>query len=362
MKISSLEIENFRNYKSASVKFDGGLNVIFGDNATGKTNMLESVYMASMLHSPRTLKDKELIKIGEEKASIKVVVDKKYKKYRIDIQIDESGKKRVMIDKIPVQRAGELLGVLGVVFFSPDEMKLIKESPQERRRFMDIGLSQQQKSYFICLQRYNKLLKQKNNLLKNYNHSDHADEMLDVWDLSLAKEGAIIISKRVEYIQTLNQAANRFHKEISMQKEELKLSYETTIENFDNVEKELYQKIVASREKDKELGFSTVGPHRDDIKIEINGKDSRKYASQGQQRSIALSMKLGEVVIYKDEIGEPPVLLLDDVLSELDETRQTMLLKMTEGFQTIITTCNDFTVDCPAKIIKISNGKVVGEG
>lgn len=359
MKILSLELKNFRNYPYALVEFDDGLNVLYGKNASGKTNMLESVYLCSVFHSPRTTKDKEMILLGQSKAQIRLTIEKKFRKHSICLQIDEQGKKKVAVDGIPVNRAGELLGVLGVVFFSPDEMKLVKESPNERRRFLDVGLSQQQKAYFLALQRYNKTLKQKNNLLKEYKFNPNIDDMLDVWDLGLAKEGAVIIQKRMEYIATLNDAAGKFHSALSSEKEALTLSYEcgAKTEKTD-LQNELYEAIVAARQKDKELGFSTVGPHRDDIKIEINGKDSRKFASQGQQRTIALAMKLGEVVIYKNEIGEPPVLLLDDVLSELDNTRQTLLLEMTKGFQTILT-CTEYTLPNPAKQIRISDGKVI---
>ncbi len=334
-----------------------------GHNASGKTNMLESIYLSSIFHSPRTTKDKEMVLIGESKANVKIIIERKFSKHTISLQIDEQGKKKVAVDNIPINRAGELLGVLGVVFFSPDEMKLVKESPQERRRFLDVGLSQQQKSYFLALQRYNKTLKQKNNLLKEYKYNKNIDDMLDVWDMGLAKEGAIIIKKRMEYINILNHSARKFHFALSSEKETLVLSYESgskTDCNVEDIEQNLYKAILNAREKDKELGFSTIGPHRDDIKIEINGKDSRKFASQGQQRTIALAMKLGEVIIYKNEIGEPPVLLLDDVLSELDETRQKLLLKMTQGFQTILT-CTEYNLPNQAHKINIQDGKVVGE-
>lgn len=361
MKIVSLELKNFRNYTHALVEFKDGLNVLYGKNASGKTNMLESVYLCSIFHSPRTTKDKEMILMGESKAQVKIVLESKFRRHTINLQIDEQGKKKVAVDNIPVNRAGELLGVLGVVFFSPDEMKLVKESPGERRRFLDVGLSQQQKSYFLALQRYNKTLKQKNNLLKEYKFNPNIDDMLDVWDAGLAKEGAIIIQKRMDYIATLNDAARKFHYALSGEQETLALSYESgskTDCDAKVLESELYKSIIGARKKDKELGFSTIGPHRDDIKIEINGNDSRKYASQGQQRTIALAMKLGEVVIYKNEIGEPPVLLLDDVLSELDQDRQSMLLKMTEGFQTILT-CTEYDLKNPATLFHISGGSVV---
>ena len=361
MKILSLELNNFRNYKHVAVDFKDGLNVLYGKNASGKTNMLESIYLCSIFHSPRTTKDKEMVLIGEDKATVSLVLQTKYKKQTINLQIDEKGKKRVLVNNIPLNRAGELFGVLGVVFFSPDEMKLVKESPQERRRFMDVGLSQQQRSYFSALQRYNKTVKQKNNLLKEWRGNRNIDDMLDVWDTCLAKEGAVIISKRLAYIETLNDAASKFHTAISSEKEKLVLSYESTIKaesskvNVADIEKQLYESIVNSRAKDKELGYCTVGPHRDDIKIEINGKDSRKFASQGQQRTVALALKLGEVIIYKNEIGEPPILLLDDVLSELDIGRQKLLLEMTDGFQTILT-CTEYTLDDKGNRIYVNEG------
>lgn len=361
MRILSLELKNFRNYNQASITFKDGLNVLYGKNASGKTNMLESIYLSSIFHSPRTTKDKEMILMGEKWASIKVVIERKYARHTINLMIDEQGKKKVAIDGIPINRAGELLGVLGVVFFSPDEMKLVKESPSERRKFLDIGISQQQKSYFVALQRYNRTLKQKNNLLKESRNASNLNDMLDVWDIALAKEGAIIIKKRIEYINILNDSARKFHYALSGDKEILTLSYESgskTDCNVEDIENNLYKAIVNAREKDKELGFSTIGPHRDDIKIEINGKDSRKFASQGQQRTIALAMKLGEVIIYKNEIGEPPILLLDDVLSELDENRQKLLLDMTKGFQTILT-CTEYRLPNHATLFKIEDGKII---
>lgn len=360
MKIVSLELKNFRNYTYASVFFEDGLNVLYGENASGKTNMLESVYFSSVFSSPRTTKDKEMVQMGKDAATIKLVIEKKYRKHTIVIQIDGASKKKVAVDGVPVNRAAELLGVLGVVFFSPDEMKLVKESPQERRRFLDIGLSQQQKSYFVALSRYNHTLKQKNNLLKEFRQANNVDDMLDVWDAGLAKEGATIIARRKEYIATLNDAAKKFHYILSGEKENLALSYESGAKTDcpqEELEANLLAALRASRDKDKELGYSTVGPHRDDIKIEINGKDARKFASQGQQRTTALAMKIGQVVIYRDEIGEPPVLLLDDVLSELDENRQHVLLDLVNGFQTLLT-CTEYKLDNPATLFEVKDGSI----
>ncbi len=357
MKITGLSLTNFRNYESQQVSFDGGLNVLYGKNASGKTNLLESVYICSLLKSPRTTKDKELIRMGEKSAKVILTVEKKFRSHKVSILIDESGKKKVAIDGIPVSRAGELLGVLGVVFFSPDELKLVKESPGERRSFLDMGLSQQQKSYFQALQRYNKTLKQKNNLLKESRFADNLDDMLDVWDIGLAEQGATIIRKRMEYVAELGKYASEAHKTISSGKENLTLSYETAVKTEGDIRRNLEEALLSVREKDKELGFSTIGPHRDDIKIEIDGIDARKFASQGQQRTIALAMKLGEVELYKNETGETPVLLLDDVMSELDKTRRDILLNSTKGVQTILT-CTEFDGE-GARLFEVKEGKVI---
>jgi len=362
MKILSIELKNFRNYTSQTISFKDGLNVLYGDNGAGKTNVIESVYLCSTLQSPIATKDKEMIKKGELKASIKMNLQKKFRSHSISIQIDAQNKKKVLIDGIPVQRAGELLGVLGVVFFSPNETKIVKESPQLRRHFLNTALSQRQKSYFVSLQKYNKILMQKNNLLKEYKTTTNVDEMLDIWDSSLAKEGAIIISKRIEYIKELNDASKKYHKILSDGKEDLSLEYETNVKidynDLTSLEKNILTEIKANRLKEKELGFATVGPHRDDLNIELNGDDARKYASTGQQRSITLSMKLGEVEIYQKEMGETPVVLLDDVLSELDEKRQNILMDLTTGTQTILTDTK-YNLLHPATLIKVEHGTIV---
>lgn len=358
MKIISLKLENFRNYETLDLTFKDGVNVISGKNGAGKTNILESVYLSSLFGSPRTTKDKEMVRFGAEKARVKLTIEKKFRRHTIAMQIENNGKKKVLADGIPVKRAAELIGILGVVFFSPDEMKLVKETPSERRKFLDVGLSQQQKTYFIALSRYNKVLKQKNNLLKDAYKTNGADDMLSVWDAQLAEYGAIVVEKRRKYVEALNELASEAHKKISGGKEELKLSYETpfTAESEDALRAEFCDRLEKAREKDKQLGFSTIGPHRDDISIEINGADGRKFASQGQQRTIALSMKLGEVGLFEKESGESPVLLLDDVLSELDEGRREVLLGIAKKAQTLIT-CTEFEGEGADRMIAVSDGK-----
>lgn len=359
MKILSLSLENFRNYTECNLTFSDGINVLCGKNGAGKTNILESVYLMSLFTSPRTTKDKEMIKFGCPYARVRMTIERKFRRHTLAMQIEQNGKKKVLVDGIPVRRAAELIGILGVVFFSPDEMKLVKDTPAERRRFLDVGLSQQQKTYFIALSRYNKVLKQKNNLLKEAFKNSSSDDILSVWDAQLAEYGALIVAKRREYVRELNAQASVFHDRISGGKEKLELGYETplTAQSAEELKAELAEKLLAAREKDKQLGFCTVGPHRDDIMIQINGLDGRKFASQGQQRTIALAMKLGEVGLYEKESGEKPVLLLDDVLSELDEERRATLVRLTEGAQTFITCTEYDTAQRADRTVKVDAGR-----
>lgn len=361
MRIKSLYLENFRNYDRQTFVFSEGLNVICGANGAGKTNALESVFVLSLFRSPRTAKEKELVRFESDHAKVKAVVEKKYGSGTIDLFIDAAGKKKALVGGLPIKRAAELVGVLGTVMFSPDEMRLVKETPAERRRFLDIGLSQQQRAYFVALMRYNKVLKQKNNFLKECFGDLHADDMLSVWDVQLAEYGASIAARRKKYVSILDKEAAVVHARLSDDKEKLSLGYECAAEgqSEDEIKTELLAALEKSREKDKKLGFCTVGPHRDDIAISINGLDGRKFASQGQQRSVALAMKLAEAEIYKKEKGEYPVLLLDDVLSELDAGRQKKLIELTEGMQTILT-CTEFSLPVQAKKFLIKDGVVTG--
>ena len=354
MRISGLYLKNFRNYKEEKAAFLPGLNVICGKNAMGKTNMLEAVYLSAVARSPRTFKDKELIMEGAEYSTIVCQVEKKYRSHKIEIHIDQRGKKRVIIDSIPVNRAGELLGILNVVYFSPDELKLIKEAPENRRKFLDISLSQQQKSYFNALSSYTKALKQKNNLLKTGCHGKDADGMLDVWDETLATHGATLVKKRFDFLSSLAPMAKEIHASISKGSEEMTLTYEA---DYETTKEGILNALLRSREKDKKLQYTSAGPHRDDIKIEINGKDVRKFASQGQQRTAALSLKLAEMKMFRQETGEVPVLLLDDVLSELDETRKEILINMAQSCQTLLT-CTEYIGE-RSRLFTIENGKII---
>lgn len=343
MHIESVTLKNFRNYENRTVDFDNGLNIIIGKNASGKTNLIESIYCAGIGKSPRTNKYKEMIKWGSEYAYIKVILKKNQTTHTIEYSIDNQDKKRIAIDGIPLVKLSEILGMLNIVFFSPDEMKLVKESPVERRRFMDISLSQQNKNYFNALSKYNNIIAQRNKLLKEQKDSPSLKEMLYGWDKQLADYGAIIISKRYEFIKKIKVFASKTHSEISENKEDLTLEYECDIPNdtIENLKKNFFEKLTENYEKDMSLQYTSFGCHRDDIAIKINNIDVRKFGSQGQQRTVALSLKMAEIYFFESETGEKPVLLLDDVLSELDSGRRQKLIELSAGLQTMIT-CTDF--------------------
>ncbi len=343
MYIESVTLKNFRNYEKRTVEFKDGLNIVIGKNASGKTNLIESLYCAGIGKSPRTNKYKEMIKWGSDFAYIKVVLKKNKTTHTIEYSIDNQDKKRIAIDSIPLVKLSEILGMLNIVFFSPDEMKLVKESPVERRRFMDISLSQQNKNYFNALSKYNNIISQRNRLLKEQKDAKILKEMLYGWDKQLAEYGAIIISKRYEFIEKIKVFAQKMHCEISENKENLSLEYECDIENSDKetLSQKFFEKLYENFEKDMSLQYTSFGCHRDDIAIKINDIDARKFASQGQQRTVALSLKLAEIYFFESETGEKPVLLLDDVLSELDMGRRQKLIELSTGLQTMIT-CTDF--------------------
>ena len=354
MYIESVTLKNFRNYEDKTVDFKDGLNIVIGKNASGKTNLLESVYCSGIGKSPRTNKAREMIRWGSDNAYIKVILKKQYSRHIVEYFIDSADKKIIKIDSIPLVKQSEILGMLNIVFFSPDEIKLIKESPQERRRFSDISLSQQNKKYLFSLSKYNNILAQRNKLLKESRDIKALPEMLYGWDVQLAEYGAYIIAKRYEFVEKIQVFAKKIHSEITDEKEDLELEYESNVERgeTDKMKEIFFQKLRANLEKDMNLLYTSFGSHRDDIAIKINGIDVRKYGSQGQQRTVALSLKLAEIYLFESEVGEKPVLLLDDVLSELDASRRQKLMELSSGLQTIIT-CTDFDMDLERNTVLI---------
>lgn len=357
MKIKSLELTNFRNYKSQKITFSENLNIIVGNNAQGKTNLLESIFICAIGRSPRTSKDKDLVNWNEKFAKISLDIVKNIGNKEIDIFLFPNQNKAIKIDKIGIKKMGQLMGNFNAIYFSPDELKLIKESPDERRRFMDIDLCQFDKNYFYTLHEYNQILQQRNKLLKN-SDSSVLKETITIWNEQLAKNGAKIILSRLKLIENLKKHAIDIHKNLTSGKEELSLTYQGYIAEDENALKNLLlKKYEENIDKDIKLGYTTVGPHRDDIKIESNNIDLRSFGSQGQQRTASLTLKLAELQVFHDHLGEYPVLLLDDVLSELDDSRQNKLLEYVSNIQTLVT-CTDFPYDIPHVKYIVDNGNI----
>lgn len=360
MIIKEITLKNFRNYENETIKFQEGLNVVIGRNAMGKTNLLESIYCCAIGKSPKTTKYKDLIKMGQDFARIKVILQKKYRDHTIEFTIDNKETKKIKIDGVPLSKLRDLVGYMNIIFFSPEEIKMIKEGPQERRRFIDISLSQQSKSYLYSLTKYNEILANRNKLLKENFADENIKEMLIIWDSQLAKEGASIIKKRYEFVENLKKAAKIAHAELTGNEEDLEIAYESLVDNIDQKEMEnaIYNKLIENADKDISLRFTSIGPHRDDIAIVSNGIDMRNFGSQGQQRTCALSLKLAEITLFENEIKEKPILLLDDVLSELDEFRRNKLMELSSELQTMIT-CTDFDMDIKHNEIRVQNGKII---
>lgn len=332
MIVESVKLSNFRNYDSLELKFDKGTNLFYGNNAQGKTNILESVYLCGTTRSHKGSKDREIIHFGEEESHICMNIRRGDIPYRIDMHLKKNKTKGIAINGMPVKKASELVGLGNFVFFSPEDLCIIKNGPAERRRFVDMELCQLDKIYLYHLSNYNKILIQRNKLLKDFSFYSEAEPMLDVLDEQLVQFGSVIMKRRMEFVKELNEIIRTIHSNLSGGKEELAVEYEidTTIEEF-------AKKLSMNREKDIRNRVTNEGPHRDDLGFLIGGIDIRKYGSQGQQRTAALSLKLAEIEIVKRNIKDTPVLLLDDVLSELDSSRQRYLLESIHDVQTMIT-------------------------
>ena len=332
MNIRSIELKNFRNYENLEISFDEGTNILFGDNAQGKTNILEAAYMSGTTKSHKGSRDKEMIRFGEEEAHLKTVVARGGREYQIDMHLKKNRAKGIAIDKIPIKKASELFGILNIVFFSPEDLNIIKNGPAERRRFLDSELCQLDRIYLADLTNYNKILAQRNKLLKDMIYRPGLSDTRPVWDMQLIETGKKIIRRRKQFVDELREIVSDIHYRISGGKEELFLKYEP---NIDDIFFE--DELSRAKEKDKKLCQTSVGPHRDDLLFSIGDIDIRKYGSQGQQRTSALSLKLSEIELVRKSISDTPVLLLDDVLSELDSSRQNYLLNNISDTQTIIT-------------------------
>lgn len=357
MIIKSIELQNFRNYEDLNISFDEGTNIFYGDNAQGKTNILEAAYLSGTTKSHKCSKDKEMIRFGEQESHIRTVVVKKDKEYQIDMHLKNNRSKGIAINKVPIQKASELFGILNMVFFSPEDLNIIKNGPAERRRFLDSELCQLDKIYLSDLTTYNKILNQRNKLLKDMVYRPDLKDTLPVWDMQLVETGRKIIRRRKQFVDELNEIVHDIHYRISGEKENLLLQYEPSIEDIF-----FEDELSRVKERDMRQCMTSVGPHRDDLLFSIGEVDIRKFGSQGQQRTSALSLKLSEIELVKRSIHDTPVLLLDDVLSELDSNRQNYLLNSIHDTQTLITCTgldefvkNRFQIN---KIFKVVQGTV----
>ncbi len=361
MHIKTLSLKNFRNYESEEITFSDGINILTGANAQGKTNAAEAIFFLCTGYSPRANRDRLVIKNGTETAEIKGLAGSKYGDVSVRIIFNKNDKKNVYVNGMQVLKIGELLGNMHSVFFNPSELKLVQESPEDRRRFLNVSLSQMSKAYFYALSRYNKILAQRNNLLKDPDR-DVIFDTLPVWDQSLVKEAAKIIASRNAFLEDIAPIAEEKHAIISDGKESLKMKTESGYYGSEeDIATALYEDLKTALERDIRLGYTSIGPHRDDIKFVLNGDDVRVFGSQGQQRTVALSLKLAEAEIFYKKFGEYPIVILDDVLSELDKKRQRKLVAAVENMQTIFTATGiDRTVfkNKNYRRLIIENGKV----
>lgn len=360
MIIKSIEIQNFRNYEYESIEFDEKTNILYGDNAQGKTNVLEAVFIAGTNKSHKGSKDLELINFNGDEAHIKAVVSKRDIDYRIDMHIRKSRSKGIAINGVPIRRSSELYGLVNIIFFSPEDLNIIKSGPSARRRFIDMELCQLDKIYVDNLIKYNKTLEQRNKLLKDIYFEPSLEDTLDIWNRNLVNYGSEIIKRRRIFIDKLNSIIEDIHYRLSGKKEHLVISYEESVG-----EDVFLQELNNNISRDKKSKMTGCGPHRDDISFLIGDVDIRKYGSQGQQRTTALSLKLAEIELVRQSVGDSPILLLDDVLSELDSNRQNYLLNSINDVQTIITCTgldefinNRFNIN---RIFKVTDGHVSKE-
>lgn len=342
MFIHQLSLKNYRNYKSLDLKFNKHVNIILGENAQGKTNLVESLYVLGFGKSFRTTQDKDLIMMSESFTHVSANITKKDRELKIDFKYNQQNKKEIKVNDVPLLKLSELIGELNIVIFSPEDLQLIKGSPALRRKYIDKSISQIYPYYYSLLIDYNKVLKQRNNLLKQKSVHD----MIDIWNEQLAVLGSKIMIYRIEFLEELKKTCSDIHFKISQQREVLRIDYISNYmpknlgesDVYDNIYSGMLKHLKTRLELDIRRGYTSVGPHRDDLLFFINNNESKKFGSQGQVRTIALSLKLSEITIIKKLLKENPILILDDVLSELDTIRQNQLMSYISDIQTFITT------------------------
>ncbi|MCR5624833.1 MAG: DNA replication/repair protein RecF [Lachnospiraceae bacterium] len=360
MKIVSLSLQNFRNYESLEVDFHDGINMIYGNNAQGKTNILESIFTSATTKSHKNVNSRELIRIGFDEAHIRLILNKNGIDQKIDMHLRKNKSKGIAINGVPIRKSGELMGLLNVVFFAPEDLNIIKNGPDERRRFMDMELCQLDNIYFHNLSEYKKALNQRNKLLKQIYYNPSLKDTLYIWDEMLVEYGKIIISTRESFNRHISELLEKVSKKLTGNLEQISAEYipNVIVDEYEN-------EMKKSLEKDLRTMTTNIGPHRDDIMFMNDGVNLKKYGSQGQQRTCALALKLAEIELVKKITNDTPILLLDDVLSELDRNRQNYLLENIKDIQTMITCTgleefvnSNLEID---RILKVVSGTVTVE-
>ncbi|WHH57245.1 DNA replication/repair protein RecF [Petroclostridium sp. X23] len=366
MYVGNLKLYNYRNYTSVDIDFSKSINIIYGNNAQGKTNILEAIYLFATGRSHRTSKEKELIRFGQDFANIKLSFLNEDQLNCGEMILSQNQKKKIKINEVPINKIGELMGFFNAVMFSPEDLNLIKEGPSQRRRFLDICISQMRPAYFYNLQQYIKVLDQRNNLLKKINKNKSLYETLFIWDEKLIEYGSKIILYRVSFINKLKEVARKIHENITRDMEDLDIEYmpNVRIENaaqISDIKKIFKESLNKNISREIDMGITLTGPHRDDINFKINSVTVKNFGSQGQQRTVVLSLKMAEMEFMKEDKGEYPVLLLDDIMSELDIHRQDYIIRNISDKQVIIT-CTDidrFNINNHTAVYKIENGNVL---
>ena len=338
MFIKEIELENFRNYNYEKIELNEHTNIIYGDNAQGKTNILEAIFFASLGKSFRTNREKELIKEKESIAKVQIKFYKNNREQKINVEIDD--KKKFYINEVPLKKLSELVGNINVVLFTPEDIEILRNEPVRRRKFLNIMISQLRPKYIHIMAEYNRTLEQRNNYLKQIKYENKAKSNLEIWDEQLVSLGMKIYEYRKEFIEKINNKIKTIHLKTTQDKENIEVKYKSNINESNYLEK-----LKVNQDIDIQKGYTTVGIHRDDFEIFINGKNISIYGSQGQQRSSIISLKLAEAEVVYDEIEEYPVILLDDFMSELDKKRVAGFIKNIKNNQVLITCTDKISLD-----------------
>ena len=368
MKISSLELNNFRNYDKLLINLDDDLTVLFGNNGQGKTNIVEAIYLCATGKSHRTSKESELLKFGSNEFDVFLRFEKDNYQREIDFKWNVENKKQITVNEIPIAKMGELIGLLNVVMFAPEDMAIVKEGPANRRRFIDIAYSQIKPQYFYYLQVYSRILKHRNVLLKQISTTKKKNDTLDIWNQNLVDIGSKIIYERIRFTKHISELVCKWHNFLSEDNETLKMAYKGSFKaleenSLDEIKQMFLDKLEENYRSELSAQLTITGPHRDDFVLALNENELRHFGSQGQQRTAVLALKLAEVDVMKNETGETPILLLDDVFSELDQKRQKLLLHSIKGIQTVITCTTKSVVrvnKSKSSFFEVKNGEICG--